>query len=425
MSEPATSIPAVTIRSLIPSAFLPSVSFGIANGAIAPVLALTALDLGVSPVQAALTVSLLGIGLLIGELPSGWFAQVVGERRAMLYSSAVALIAFIVATFAGSLFLLDIAILIVGMTNATFSLARQAYIAQNVPVLLRARAMSTLGGSGRIGSFVGPFAAAGAIALFDLRAAYWVAVAATVVTMVVLLMVPDLPGADSGTRRIRAQGLTVETVTLRDILRSHWRVVLTLGWGIFFMTAVRAARIVVLPLWADHLGLEAAQTSLIFGIASAVDMSLFYPAGKIMDRFGRLAVAVPGNMLNGIGVMLLPLTGDVLWFIVVVMVLSTGNGLTTGIGMTLAADVAPAMGKVRFLSTWRLMADGGNAFGPVAISAVAAIAGVSASIVSVGVFGILSALAFAYWAPKYSPLATRTGVRTLHAKEAGKLSEGR
>jgi len=29
--------------------------------------------------------------------------------------------------------------------------------------------------------------------------------------------------------------------------------------------------------------------TLVFGIASAVDMALFYPSGKVMDRHGRLA----------------------------------------------------------------------------------------------------------------------------------------
>ncbi|GIF52492.1 putative MFS family arabinose efflux permease [Asanoa ferruginea] len=422
MSDPSTVATPVTLRSLIPTAFLPSVTFGLSGGAIAPVLVLTAINLGASPGRAAFTVSLLGIGLLVGELPSGWFAQQVGERRAMLYSSTVALAALIAAPLVRSVILLEVAIFVVGMTNATFALARQAYIAQNVPPLLRARAMSSLGGSNRIGSFAGPFAGAAAIALFDLRAAYWVAVAATVITMVVLLVVPDLPGADSGARRAKAQGVAVVTVGLRDIFRSHWRVVATLGWGIFFMTAVRASRQIVLPLWANHLGLNAAQTSLIFGIASAVDMSLFYPAGKIMDRFGRLAIAVPGNALNGIGVMLLPLTQNTLWFVVVAMVLSAGNGLTAGIGMTLGADVAPAEGKVRFLSVWRLMADAGNAFGPVAVSAVTAAAALSLGIVSVGSFGVLAALAFAYWAPKYSPLATLAGVRR-HREEAAVEAE--
>ena len=48
-----------------------------------------------------------------------------------------------------------------------------------------------------------------------------------------------------------------------------------------------------MPLWADHLGLDAATTSLIYGLAGGIDMLVFYPAGKVMDRKGRTWVAVP------------------------------------------------------------------------------------------------------------------------------------
>ncbi|MEK8227717.1 hypothetical protein NKG05_18850 [Oerskovia sp. M15] len=38
---------------------------------------------------------------------------------------------------------------------------------------------------------------------------------------------------------------------------------------------------------------------MIFGLSGAVDMLLFYPAGKIMDRMGRLWVAVPCMVVLG------------------------------------------------------------------------------------------------------------------------------
>ena len=49
----------------------------------------------------------------------------------------------------------------------------------------------------------------------------------------------------------------------------------------------------VLPLWAGHLGQSASTTSIVFGLAGLVDTLTFYPSGKIMDRAGRLWIAVP------------------------------------------------------------------------------------------------------------------------------------
>ncbi len=48
-------------------------------------------------------------------------------------------------------------------------------------------------------------------------------------------------------------------------------------------------------------------TSLIFGVSGALDMLLFYPAGKVMDRFGRLWVAVPSMLTMAVGLAVLPL----------------------------------------------------------------------------------------------------------------------
>ena len=53
-----------------------------------------------------------------------------------------------------------VAITVTGVAGAVFSLARQAYLTEAIPLLMRARALSTLGGTFRVGLFIGPFIAA-------------------------------------------------------------------------------------------------------------------------------------------------------------------------------------------------------------------------------------------------------------------------
>ena len=181
---------------------------------------------------------------------------------------------------------------------------------------------------------------------------------------------------------------------------------------------MRAARQVVLPLWAVHIGLSPEVTSLVFGVASAVDMALFYPSGKVMDRHGRLAVAVPSMLVLGAAMAVLPLTGGLVALTVVAMVMSFGNGIGSGIVMTLGADVAPPDNRRRFLSMWRLMSDTGNALGPVVVSVVAGLWTLAAGIVAVGGVGILAAGGLVRWAPKYSPFATRAMMRARRREPA-------
>ena len=72
---------------------------------------------------------------------------------------------------------------------------------------------------------------------------------------------------------------------------------------------LRAARPVILPLWAVHIGLDPAAVGVIFGVSSGVDAALFYPAGVVMDRFGRKWAGVPSIATLALSFFLMPLTG--------------------------------------------------------------------------------------------------------------------
>ena len=391
----------VTLRAIAPSAFLPALVYEIGDGAVAPIIALTALDVGASPGTAGFMLALLGIGQILGDVPAARVADAIGDRRAMVVASALAASALLTCFFARSLWLLGLALLVVGAANSTYYLARQSYLTEVAPVHLRARAMSTLGGSHRIGLFIGPFLGAAAISVGDLRSAYLVAVAAVLASGLLVLVVPDLPTPPGEAVGVRG------TATSSQMLSRYRRLFATLGLAVFAVGAVRAARQTVLPLWAEHLGLSASTTSLVFGVASAVDMALFYPSGKVMDRYGRLAVAIPSMTILGAAMIALPLTGGVVTLAAVAMIMSFGNGIGSGIMMTLGADVAPADGRTRFLAVWRLSNDSGNAAGPVVVSVVALASTLAAGIVAIGSVGLLAAVALARWVPRYSPFATR------------------
>src|SRR5690606_15728263 len=75
------------LRSLFPSIFAPTVIYEIANGAVAPVLALSALELGASPAVAGTVVALLGLGQLLGNVPSAVLVDRLGDRRAMIVAA--------------------------------------------------------------------------------------------------------------------------------------------------------------------------------------------------------------------------------------------------------------------------------------------------------------------------------------------------
>lgn len=401
--------PGPTLRALAPSVFLPVFIYEVGNGAIAPVIALTALSLGASTALAGLILTLLGLGQIVGNVPSSFLVSRLGDRRAMMVAAATATAALLLCFLAPGLVTFGLAVTVIGMSNATFYLARQNYVIEVVPPTMRARALSTLGGSHRVGLFLGPFVGAAAIHLFSLRAAYLVAVGAATLAAVCLLTIRDVAGP-----RERPDGPPAHP-PLRTVLVAHRTMFLTLGLGVLAVGATRSARQTVIPLWGAHIGLDATTISIIFGVATAVDMALFYPAGRIMDHYGRLAIAIPSMVILGGATTLLPLTQGAMSLALVAIVMSFGNGLGSGIIMTLGADVAPPDLRVGFLSVWRAMSDTGAASGPLIVAALAAVWTLAAGIVAIGGVGLLAALALGRWVPRYSAYANRRMV--LAARE--------
>jgi MFS family permease len=163
---------------------------------------------------------------------------------------------------------------------------------------------------------------------------------------------------------------------------------------------LRASRQAVLPLWADHVGIGAASIGVIFGISSAMDMTLFYPAGSASDRWGRKFVALPCMSLLAAGFVVMPLARTFAALVAVGLLLGFGNGLGSGIVMTLGADFSPSRGRAEFLGVWRTVGDVGTAGGPMLASAVIALFSLGPASVAIGAVGIAGAVVVAFAMPE-------------------------
>ena len=394
--------PGPWLRAVAVSAYGPTLLGSTGAGAVSPIIAISARELGASVGVAALLVAAVGVGQLLGDLPSGALAARIGERRALLVAALLEAVGMLVAALAGSLPMLFAGVLVIGLAGSLFGLARQAYLTEAVPVAMRARALSTLGGVHRIGYFIGPFIGAVVVARWGIGSAYLVGVVASICAFVLVLLAPDITAS---THRVARAGppLSVASVLLR-----HRHVLLTLGTGAMSVAGARAIREAVVPLWAESVGFSPAQTSLVFGVAGALDMALFYPSGWLMDRFGRVAAAVPSMVVLGIGMMLLPLATTLVAVTVVATVLGIGNGLGAGLIMTLGADASPDEGRAQFLGGWRLCADVGRAAGPLTLSALTAVMSLGASSVVLGVGALIGAGWLRVWVPRHDPTVRRS-----------------
>ncbi|MFC7486283.1 MFS transporter [Knoellia sp. CPCC 206453] len=402
-----------SLRRIALPAFGPTAVWSVGVGASVPVVALSARNLGASIALAAAFVLIEGVAAFVSSLPAGSLVARVGERRALAGAAVVDAVGAALAVFAPNLWTLGVAIGLMGMTGSVFLLARQSWLTARAPVRIRARAMSTMGGVQRVGLFVGPFVAAPIIHVWGTQAAYAVAVVAGLSAAVWAwfgLRDADDVG-DQATSGADGRGGAGDRVRLIEVVRDHRRVLMTIGVGVLLIGAARQGRFVIVPLWAESVGITDSQTALIFGIAGGAEVLLFYPAGSVMDRFGRVWVAVPFLVVLGVGMVLLPLSHGFAAVAAVSTLMGIGNGLGSGIVQTLGADAAPVVGRAQFLSAWRFLSLIGQNGAPLLVSGVTVIASLGVACVVLGLLVLGGAPWLARWLPAYDP--RRAAVRPV------------
>ncbi len=359
-----------------------------------PLFALSAIALGEPAAIASIAVAVYSAGRIAGSAAGGSIAGHRGPLPATLLAYGVLAAGALVCASAANVALLALGVAVIGIGHGGVHVARQVHIDAIGPADARARALTTLAGAWRVANFIGPFAGAALIAAWGLGAAYLFAAVTVAAGIGVLMFTAPRHLAIPRTQRVR--------LNAREVLGPHRRVLSTLGLGVVLMGALRQARFVVIPLWAAHIGMSDSGASLVFGVATAIDMAMIIPAGYVMDRFGRVWTAVPSAIALGLGAALLPLTSSPKEIAMLALVLGAGNGWGTGVIMTLGADLSPDKGRAVFLGAWSLLQDVGGLLGPILVAAGAAIA-LPIGLFTAGGVGVAATGAFLKWTPRKLP----------------------
>jgi MFS family permease len=132
-------------------------------------------------------------------------------------------------------------------------------------------------------------------------------------------------------------------------------------------------------------------------------MAFFYPAGRLMDLRGRAVVAVTSMLGLAAALLLLPLTTSVVTFTLVALLAGLGNGMGSGIVMTLGADLSPPGQRPTFFGIWRVISDTGTGAGPFLLAGIAAAVSLGAGVIAMGGVALLAAAAMGHWIPRHPP----------------------
>lgn len=198
-----------------PMIYGPTVLFALGEGAVIPLIPVLATNLGADLATAGLVASALVVGQLCGNFPAGWLVMRLGERLTMAIAGTVALLGVLGLVFAPNVGLLSASVFLIGMCAAAFALARHAFMTAKVPFSFRARALALLGGSFRLGMFIGPFLAAALLGLTGTgTSAAWCFAVCLLASVLLVLLGPDPE------QQIDAEARN-ERAAQADVLRAH------------------------------------------------------------------------------------------------------------------------------------------------------------------------------------------------------------
>jgi len=373
--------------------YAPSLLMAVSQEAAMILLPLYALEQGASAALAALLVGLRGIGLLAFDLPAGALAARFGDRPVLIFGLAAMLAGLLALALAPGLWAFFPAALLLGAGHAAWVLGRQSYITDVCRSDEVGRAITGMAGLQRVGAFLGP-AAGGLLAAWAGYPAAFLAGAASAAAAAgfVLAYARDGDGgAGPGTRRDSMLG------GFAAVLREHRRILATAGTAALALQLMRATRQLLVPLFGQAIGLDPGAIGVLYSLSAAVDMSLFYPVGVLIDRWGRKWSALPSMLLFVLGLALLPLADGYFTLLGAVLLLGLANGLGTGVVMVIGSDLAVASGRRgEFLGVWRLIGDVGMSGAPLLTGALVQFSGLAlASGVTAGI-GLVGALIMAF-----------------------------
>jgi MFS family permease len=344
--------------------YLPTIILAIGQGMNGVVIPLFAMKLTGSYGAASTVFAMMGVGILVTDVPAGMLVSRIGHKAAMIFGVIVVVISAIVAAYAGSIFILGVVGLFMGAGRGVMMLARLTYITDATDVVERGRAVATIGGMMRVGAFIGPIIGGFMAKFYGFETTL---ILSGFITLTSLIFVAIFLNGE------RTQSMVHSTnpfVVAGKILSTYRSTFLTAGSAVVGLQLLRSGRGLLIPLWGTDIGLDAAEIGLISGIPMGVEMTMFYPVGLIMDRIGRKWMAVPCMALLSLGMALIPLCHSFYPFLFVIILAAIGNGFGSGIVQLLGADFSPEVQRSDFLGVWRLVGDLGFTAGPFIIGII-------------------------------------------------------
>ena len=366
-------------------------------GAIVPVIALYARSFGVLQSAIGVAIAVYGLARFLVAMPVGKLADVLGRRAALALGGLVTAAGNLLCAAAPDFATFVAARFVAGAGSALVLIAGQIVLADITTPARRGRVMAIYQGVFLCAVGIGPYPGGLLAERFGLAAPFVVYAAAGIVAAAVAwLQIPDTPGAGAspGPPSIRL----AFSAQVR-LLTSHAGFILV-SLVAFTSAAVRTGALFnVVPVVArDRLALGADRIGFGLAVASVVGLLLAYPAGVLVDRYGRKPVIVPTMIAAGASMLVFMAAPSYAWFLAGCVVWSVAVGVSGAAPAAYAADVAPPGMNAAAMSTYRMLSDLGYVVGPIALGVLTDLFGADAALTTAAALLVVVAVLFARFA---------------------------
>lgn len=292
-------------------------------------------NLGANVLEISLVISLQGLVSTILMIPSGIFMSKIGEKRMLLISSIISMVALIFYTFArGWQELLPWA-LIYGSIFSTFVVTRMSIIADNSSTENRATTYGLMNMTWSLGSLLGPLIAGLLVDMYGWNPLFYLASFISVLSIIPALFFKGKTRIIKESEKKEEPDQTFDSKTVRIIsLFFLMQFAMCTGMGVIT---------IIMPLYLIKIfSTSATEVGIFLSIGVGLSTLLTQlPSGLVADKFGNKKVLLSCALLTALLYLLAPFMGNYLLLVIVYMLINASWSMTWPSSVAYLVDSVP------------------------------------------------------------------------------------
>jgi len=301
-----------------------------------PILPLYLVHVGFSSKETGVLISILWLGMIIGESSWGWIADKIGIRIPMFWGTLVSGLILLGFLLAKGTYIVSIAILCLGLFRSALFGPIRGYVGKHAPTLKKAAFMGiiavVIGGSKSIGSLSSGFIASSLGFNWVLYLTIGIYVLGGVITIVIL----------------RDSKYDAPKLSPID------KVLYTKDWfkyrRIFSLCAITSCAHFGLGLFTTFLpllitqvaGFSVASVGVLFTMRGIITVIFGVPMGMLADRKGKKRLMIIALAMSAISMIGISFANSFLYFLVSVVLFQIGLATYSPAALALLSDSVPA-----------------------------------------------------------------------------------